>query len=276
MNVRNTPSADGARRMTTEELRSRFLLEKLFVPGAIVLEYSDADRVILGGIMPAAAPLALKASRKEMSADHFFERREAGIINVGAPGTVTVDGTVYELRKKDVLYIGRGAREVHFASAAGGEAAFYLVSYPAHKEYPTALARYADAEPARLGDSATANKRTIFKYIHENGIRSCQLVMGMTELEPGSVWNTMPSHTHIRRSEVYMYFDLKPEALVVHLMGEPQQTRNLILRDRQAVISPSWSVHCGAGTTNYSFVWAMGGENQAFDDMDAVPMTDLL
>lgn len=275
MEVRFTPNALATQRMTTQELRQNYMAENLFQPGKITLLYSDVDRVIIGGIVPDAAPLPLLASKKEMAAEYFCERREVGIINVGETGTVTVDGNVYTVEAKDVLYIGRGAKEVVFARSAETQPCFYLISYPAHTAYPTAQSKYSDAEPQQLGNQNDANKRTIYKYIHNNGIKSCQLVMGMTELDPGSIWNTMPSHTHLRRSEVYMYFNLRPESFVVHLMGEPDQTRNLIVRNRQAVISPSWSIHSGAGTTNYSFVWAMGGENQEFSDMDAVPMTEL-
>lgn len=275
MEVRTAPNAAAARRMTTEEIRGNFLIESLFTPGAVTLLYSDVDRVIIGGAVPGAEPLALLASKKEMAADYFCERREVGILNVGAAGTVTVDGTVFAVGNKDVLYVGRGAKEVLFSRGTEGDAYFYIISYPAHTSYPTVLGRKADAEPQHLGTQETANKRTIYKYIHPNGIKSCQLVMGMTELEPGSIWNTMPSHTHLRRSEVYLYFDLNPDAFVVHLMGEPAETRNIIIRDRQVAISPSWSIHSGAGTSNYSFVWAMGGENQEFGDMDVIPMKDL-
>ena len=276
MEIRFAPNAHATQRMTTEELRSNFLAENLFEQGKITLIYSDVDRAIIGGIVPTSAPLQLLASKKEMAADYFCERREGGIINVGEQGSVIVDGKSFELQKRDVLYIGRGSKEILFSSQKADQPAyFYLMSYPAHKEYPTKLAKYSDAEPQHLGNQKDANKRTIFKYIHLNGIQSCQLVMGMTELDEGSVWNTMPPHTHVRRSEVYMYFNLKPESMVFHFMGEPVQSRNIIVRDKQAVISPSWSIHCGAGTTNYSFVWAMGGENQEFSDMDAIPMKDL-
>lgn len=263
--------------MTTEELRENFLVKDLFQDGAISMIYSDVDRAIIGGIVPLKEPLKLLASKKEMAAEYFCERREVGIINLAGDGSISVDGTFYSLQKNDVLYIGRGSKEVNFFSVAADQPAhFYLMSYPAHKEYPTALAKFADAEPQPLGTTSDANKRTIYKYIHLKGIKSCQLVMGMTILEDGSVWNTMPSHTHVRRSEVYLYFNLNPDSMVFHFMGEPQQTRNIIVRNEQAVISPSWSIHSGAGTRNYAFVWAMGGENQEFSDMDAIPMKDLL
>ncbi len=276
MEVRFSPNAYTTQRLNTEELRSNFLIENLFINDAITLVYSDVDRAIIGGIVPNIKPLQLLASKKEMAADYFCERREVGIINIGDKGSVTVDGKIFSMEKKDVLYIGKGVKEIIFASEKNDQPAqYYLMSYPAHKEYPTTLAKFSDAEPQQLGNPKDANKRTIYKYIHINGIKSCQLVMGMTELDEGSVWNTMPSHTHLRRSEIYMYFNLKPDSMVFHFMGEPTQCRTIVTRNRQAVISPSWSIHSGAGTTNYSFVWAMGGENQEFSDMDAVPMIQL-
>lgn len=276
MNVRFSPNADLAQRMTTEELRKNFLIENLFQLGNINLTYSDADRAIIGGIVPTSESLKLTASKKEMAADYFCERREVGIINIGGKGAVIVDEKKYKMETKDVLYIGRGAKDISFTSEEKElPARFYLVSYPAHKEYPTTHAKFSDAEPQHLGSQKDANKRTIYKYIHLNGIKSCQLVMGMTELDEGSVWNTMPAHTHLRRSEVYMYFNLKSETVIFHFMGEPAESRNLVVHDGEAVISPSWSIHCGAGTSNYSFVWAMGGENQEFGDMDIVAMNAL-
>jgi len=276
MEVRSAPNAQTTKRLNTEELRGNFLIENLFTEDKITLIYSDVDRAIIGGIVPKSQSLQLLASKKEMAADFFCERREVGIINIGEKGTITVDGKKFHMEKKDVLYIGRGSQEIIFVSEKNDQPAhFYLMSYPAHKEYSTTHAKFSDAEPQHLGNLKDANKRTIYKYIHINGIKSCQLVMGMTELEEGSVWNTMPSHTHLRRSEVYMYFNLKPESMVFHLMGEPTECRTIVTRNQQAVISPSWSIHSGAGTTNYSFVWAMGGENQEFGDMDAVPMTQL-
>jgi 4-deoxy-L-threo-5-hexosulose-uronate ketol-isomerase len=211
-----------------------------------------------------------------MAAEYFAERREIGVINIGAEGIVRVDGTEYPMAYKDALYIGRGVKEIIFSSRESDKLAmFYFVSYPAHKEFPTTYAKFSDAEPVRLGSLKDANKRTIYKYIHPNGIKSCQLVMGLTELEEGSVWNTMPPHTHQRRSEVYMYFNLDPDAMVIHLMGQPEETRHIIMRNRQAVLNPSWSIHAGGGTQNYTFIWAMGGENQVFDDMDGVTVKAL-
>lgn len=277
MDVRHLPDPIATRRMTTEELRKNFVLERPSVPGEITSVYLDADRAIVGFAVPTATELALSASKKEMAADYFLERREIGIINVGGAGTVRADGKEYPLQKRDALYIGRGTNTVTFHSAdPSSPAAFYYVSYPAHREYPARLMKSTEATPSPLGTAKDANRRTIYKYIHEGGIPSCQLVMGLTVLEEGSIWNTMPAHTHLRRSEVYMYFDLPEDALVVHLMGEPKESRHVILRDRQAVISPTWSIHAGAATQAYSFIWAMGGENQAFDDMDRVPMSGLL
>jgi 4-deoxy-L-threo-5-hexosulose-uronate ketol-isomerase len=261
-------------RMTTAELREHFLLG-LFAPGKIELAYTNVDRAVIGSAVPLGEPLALAADA-ELRAAYFLERRELGILNVGGAGRVTVDGTAWPMAQRDGLYVGRGSRDVVFESlSAEDPAAFYLLSYPAHKSCPTAQAKNAEAEAVRLGDQAACNRRTIYKYIHPAGIQSCQLVMGMTELEVGSVWNTMPCHTHDRRSEVYLYFGLKPDTRVVHLMGLPDESRHLVISDRQAVISPSWSIHSGVGTGAYCFCWGMGGENQAFDDMDPVKMNEL-
>ena len=262
------------RRMTTEELREHFLLS-LFTPGNLDLVYTDVDRAIVGSAVPQDNPLQLTAA-KELRADYFLERRELGVINVGGPGRISVDETTYQMSARDGLYIARGARKVSFESVAAKDpAAFYLLSYPAHTGFPTTQIKHAEAEATKLGDQAACNRRTIYKYIHPKGVASCQLVMGITELEEGSAWNTMPSHTHDRRSEVYLYFGLKPDTRIIHLMGLPDETRHLVISNRQAVISPSWSIHSGVGTGAYSFCWGMGGENQAFDDMDPVAMADL-
>lgn len=262
--------------MTTGEVRENFLVSNLFEQDNVVLVYSDIDRVIAGSAVPVKGSLKLEASKKEMAANYFAERREIGIINIGEKGSIVVDGANYELGNKDCLYIGMGSKEIEFSSAdSAAPAKFYILSYPAHMTYPTKLARKEDATPVHLGEQKNANVRTIFKYIYPGGIESCQLVLGFTELEEGSVWNTMPVHTHQRRMEVYMYFDLPQDGIVCHLMGKPEETRNVIIRDGQAVISPSWSVHSGAGTSNYTFVWGMGGENQDFDDMDWVEMDRL-
>ncbi len=276
MNVRFAPNPNTTKTLTTEQLRKEFMIDQLFVSEKVTMLYSDVDRAIIGGAMPVDSRVELLASKKEMSADYFCERREIGIINVGGKGFIITDGKSYLMELKDVLYIGKGVKTISFASDKKEDPAlFYFISYPAHTGHPTTHKKFADAEPAKLGSEKDANKRTIYKYIHPNGIKSCQLVMGMTELEEGSVWNTMPSHTHLRRSEAYFYFNLQRDAVVFHMMGEPSETRHVVIRNQQAIISPSWSIHSGVGTSNYSFVWAMGGENQEFGDMDVVPMNEL-
>ena len=267
--------------MSTAGLREAYLIEDVFVPGEIRLTYTHHDRIVLGGAVPAGAPLPLPGY-PEIRSDYFLEHREAGIVNVGGPGTVTADGEEYKLAPGACLYLGRGVREVVFADAGGdgphgGEpgAQFYVFSAPAHTSYPCALANPGEGTVRELGDQLTSNRRTLTQYIHEGGIRSCQVVMGVTRLHPGSMWNTMPAHTHDRRTECYLYFDLPADARIVHLLGEREETRHLIVADRQAVISPSWSLHAGVGTAAYSFVWAMAGENQAFDDMDPAPVVNL-
>lgn len=275
MQIRFSPNQNDYTKLCTEGLRANFLIESLFVPDKVELVYSDADRAIIGSAVPIGSALKLSADA-EMRAAFFCERRELGILNIGESGTVTVDGTKYEMNMLDCLYVGRGSRDVSFTSkSASKPAAFYLLSYPAHAAYPTTLATIKDAAPVELGTLADANRRTIYKYIHMDGIKSCQLVMGFTKLQEGAVWNTMPPHTHTRRSEVYIYFDLDPKRRVMHFMGTPQQTRHLVVADRQAVISPSWSIHCGCGTGAYTFCWGMGGENQTFDDMDPAPAAQL-
>lgn len=275
MEIRYTTDPDAFRRMSSFELREMFLAERLFQDGSFKLLYTDVDRAILGGIVPTGQSLELQGSR-EMACEFFCERREAGIINVGGTGTIQVDGKPYAMSPQDCLYIGRGSRSIAFSSKSEQDPArYYLLSYPAHAKHPTTHARKSDAQPVRLGSSETANVRTIYKYIHPAGIRSSQLVMGMTFLEPGSVWNTMSAHTHERRTEIYLYFDVPENAVVFHFMGQPHETRHLVIRDRQAVLSPSWSIHSGAGTASYKFIWGMGGENQDFDDMDPVSMEGL-
>jgi 4-deoxy-L-threo-5-hexosulose-uronate ketol-isomerase len=261
--------------MNTEQLRRSFLLDHLFLPGQISLVYLDVDRAVVGSAIPTAAPLQLGTDDALRSA-YFAERRELGILNVGGKGTVAAADKAIEMDNLDCLYIGRGTREISFRSADPAKPAqFYIVSYPAHQTHPTVLAKKSEAKPLQLGSQATSNQRSLYKYIHPDGIKSCQLVMGFTVLAPGNAWNSMPPHTHMRRSEVYMYFDMPPEARVFHFMGRPQETRHLLIADRQAVVSPSWSIHCGTGTAGYSFCWAMGGENQVFDDMDAAPVATL-
>jgi 4-deoxy-L-threo-5-hexosulose-uronate ketol-isomerase len=276
MDVRFSTDPRGFRAMTSSQLREMYLIASLFAPDSIPMVYSDIDRSITGSAVPVGKPLPLLASKKEMAAETFAERREIGIINIGNPGMVIVNGQEIAMAHRDGLYIGRGTREVTFASKdAQHPAKFYFVSYPAHKEYPTAHVRFSEAERTHLGTQVETNRRTIYKYFHPRGVPSCQLVMGLTELEEGNVWNTMPPHTHQRRSEVYMYFNLPPDAAVFHLMGEPEDTRHLVIRNEQAVLSPSWSIHTGVGTRAYTFIWAMGGENQVFEDMDGVKVEKL-
>lgn len=276
MDIRYASHPNEVKQFDTERLQSEFQINALFAPNEIKLVYSHVDRFIIGGVLPITGSLQLQADKKEMAADYFLERREIGIINVGGRGTITVDGTVYNMDPKDCIYIGLGSKDITFASEnAADPAKYYFNSTPAHKTYPTVKAAISEATPAHLGSINTSNERTIYKYIHLDGIQSCQLVMGMTLLKPGNMWNTMPSHTHNRRSEVYFYFDMPEDAVVFHMMGEPQQTRHVVMRNEQAIISPSWSIHSGVGTNNYTFIWGMAGENQMFDDMDAVAMKDL-
>ncbi len=277
MEMRYPSSPEAVQRFTTAELRDEFLIETLFTPGAVNMVYSHIDRVIVGGAAPTNAPLALAGDPRELGADFFLQRREMGIVCVsGGGGTVTVDGADFSMNKLDGLYVGMGARHVSFASAdAANPAHFYFASTPAHQTYPTIHIPINDAQPQHLGDLTNSNQRTIYKYIHPDGVQSCQLVLGVTLLEPNNMWNTMPAHTHARRMEVYFYFDLAGDNVVFHLMGQPDETRHLVIRNEQAAISPSWSIHAGMGTGNYSFVWAMAGENQTFSDMDAVVMPAL-
>jgi len=275
MQTRNVADATRMMRMTTAELRASYLVENLFQPGTVQLVYTDVDRAIVGGVVPTTQKLALEAS-KELAATYFAERREIGVLNLGGKGSINVDGKTFALAKCDCLYIGRGSQKIDFSSADATQPAwFYLISYPAHMSHPTRLATAADAEALELGSQRDANQRTLRKYIHAKGIPSCQLVMGFTVMKEGSIWNTMPPHTHARRSEVYLYFDIAPDAAVFHCMGGVQETRHLVVRNGEAVLSPPWSIHCGAGTRSYGFVWAMGGENQEFTDMDQIAVKDL-
>ena len=275
MEARHAVGRKEYERMTTRELRAAFLVEGLFTPGEIRLAYWETDRAVVGSVVPTVSPLKLEGA-DELASDFFCQRREVGVLNVGALGRVTVDSTVYDLDPLDCLYVGRGSRDVYFASAdAQNPAKFYVISYPAHAAHPTTLATRADATRRHLGSRETANERTLFQYIHENGVQSCQLVMGFTQLQPGSVWNTMPPHTHARRSEVYLYFGVPADAAVVHLLGPGDETRHLLVHNEQVALSPIWSIHAGCGTQAYSFVWAMGGENQRFDDMDGIAVGDL-
>ena len=261
--------------MTTAELRQAFLLEGLFREGELETRYVDLDRTVIGGAVPTTKPLMLE-TQPELRADYFLERRELGVLNVGGAGKITVDGQSFSLGKLDCLYVGRGNKAVTFTSDNPQQpAVFYLLSYPAHMTYPTKLAQFADLEPVHLGSVETCNKRSIYKAIYLDGIRSCQLVMGFTLLAPGSNWNTMPPHTHMRRSEVYFYFDVDPSQRVLHVMGPADETRHLVMSNHDVVVSPGWSIHAGVGTTSYGFCWGMGGENQRYDDMDALAIADL-
>ena len=274
MDTRYTVGENEYKRMTTQELRDAFLVD-LFATGELNLLYCEVERVIIGAAVPTVRSLALEAGR-ELAADFFCQRREVGILNTGCVGSITVDGTEYTMENLDGLYIGRGSREIVFSSKdSKSPARFHLISYPAHTEYPTTQIREADAQAVEMGSLEDSNKRTIFKYIHEAGIKSCQLVMGFTALEAGSVWNTMPCHTHERRTEVYLYFGLDEGSRVFHFMGPGDETRHITVADSQAVISPMWSIHSGCGTKAYTFCWGMGGENQRFDDMDHIAIRDL-
>jgi len=264
------------RTMTTEELRETFLIDNLFQPGQIGLIYVDLDRTVIGSAVPTGEPLHLPTDNA-LKAKYFTERRELGILNIGGVGTVSVNDANFELNKLDGLYVGRGNENVVFESADPAQPAdFYLLSYPAHAVYPTQLIRSAEQAKVTLGAPETANLREITKLIHLEGTRSCQLVMGFTQLASGSVWNTMPPHTHMRRSEVYFYFDVAADQRVIHLMGPGHETRSIVVANKQVVVSPGWSIHAGVGTKNYTFCWGMGGENQVYSDMDALAIADLL
>jgi 4-deoxy-L-threo-5-hexosulose-uronate ketol-isomerase len=270
--------ADAVRypRMTTEELRASFLVESLFQPGRVDLVYVDLDRAVIGSAVPLDKPITLETD-PDLRAEYFTERRELGILNIGGAGTVIVNGVIYDLANLDSLYVGRGNENIAFSSHnPATPAEFYLLSYPAHTSYPTAKIESCAQEPVLLGSPDTANHRRITKLIHLDGAQSCQLVMGFTQLTKGSVWNTMPPHTHMRRSEVYLYFNLQPADRIVHLMGPAHETRHIVVAGKQVVISPGWSIHAGVGTATYSFCWGMGGENQVYTDMDPLAIADLL
>lgn len=275
MEIRFQNSPKETSQMNTQELRSNFLAENILVDDEVKLVYSHYDRVIIGGAKPVTKPLKLE-NHPELRAEYFLERREIGIINVGGSGQVEADGTVYDLEKLSCLYLGKGTKDVTFkSSSADAPAVFYLLSSPAHCTYPATRMTKEEASPGKMGSQETANERTIYRYIHLDGIKSCQLVMGLTILNTGSVWNTMPAHTHTRRMEAYFYFDVPQEHRVLHLMGEPQETRHLIVANHEAIISPPWSVHSGCGTASYGFIWGMAGENLAYGDMDAVSINEL-
>ena len=286
MELRTAVSPREVKHYTTDRLREEFLIQDLFVPEGIKLVYSHIDRIITGAAMPVKETLTLTAG-EELRAEYFLQRREMGVINIGGAGKITVDGKVYEVAYKEAMYIGMGARDITFASAdAACPAKFYINSVPAHRTCPTVLIK-PEGQPeegvvivkpenkVELGTLEQSNHRTICKYILPGQVESCQLEMGMTKLEPGSVWNTMPCHTHDRRMEVYLYFDIPEDAFVMHYMGEPTGTRHLVVRNEEAVISPSWSIHAGSGSQAYTFIWGMAGENQDFDDMDGIDNRDL-
>lgn len=269
----NSPAETAA--MNTSQLRERFLIEDLMKPDQLQLTYSHYDRVIVGGAMPASKKLILP-NPDSLRANHFLERRELGIINVGGPALISVDSNVYSLEKYDCLYIGKGTKDLQFsAAAAENPAVLYMLSAPAHHAYPVQLMKQQEASPVEMGAADTANKRTIYKYIHPDGLKSCQLVMGLTIIQHGSVWNTMPPHTHDRRMEAYFYFDVPDQQAVFHFMGEPQQTRHLLVKNYQAVLSPPWSIHAGCGTSHYSFIWGMAGENYDYRDMDPIQIPEI-
>ena len=275
MDIRENVNSEYAKTLDTEGLRSRFLITGLFKPGEISLTYSHVDRMIAGGVTPVSGPLALAAT-KDLGTEYFLERREMGVINIGEPGAVTVDGTRYEMKSRDGLYVSMGSKEVSFESADPARPAkFYLNSAPAHRTCPTRLVTMAQAKRVEMGSAAECNQRVINQFIHPAVLESCQLVMGMTVFSEGSVWNTMPVHTHERRMEVYLYFDMPADRVVFHVMGKPDETRHIVVRNEEAVISPSWSIHSGVGTGSYTFIWGMAGENQTFTDMDGVSMDKL-
>jgi 4-deoxy-L-threo-5-hexosulose-uronate ketol-isomerase len=275
MQTRFQHSPGETSRMTTQQLREHFLLQDLMLPGNISLCYSHYDRMIIGGVVPTEGVVELP-NEGELKAKHFLERRELGIVNIGGKGAVTAEETVYEIEKLECVYLGMGTRDVRFSSYSETDPArFYFLSVPAHHTYPNRKMTKAEAAPVNLGESSTSNKRTIYKYIHQGGIQSCQLVMGLTVLEAGSVWNSVPPHTHTRRTEAYFYFDVPETHRVMHFMGEPQETRHLVMGNQEAVISPPWSMHFGVGTASYGFIWGMAGENKEFADMDPVSVADI-
>lgn len=275
MEIRYSAHPRDMKNYDTARLRQEFLIRDLFAVGQVKMVYSHSDRMITGSAVPGSEVLQLEGG-KEMGSAFFLQRRELGIINIGEEGMISVDGQNFSLQKYDCLYVGMGAKTVSCRSVdSANPAKFYFNSSPAHLSHPTVKVGLAEIEPVRLGSQEQSNKRAIYKYIHPQGVKSCQLVMGMTVLESGNMWNSMPTHTHERRMEVYLYFDLSLEARVFHFMGQPDETRHLVLKNEEAVISPSWSIHTGVATASYRFIWGMAGENQTFDDMDHVNMADL-
>jgi len=275
METRFQNSPAETRQMTAAQLRENFLVQNLMQDDSVQLVYSHYDRVIIGGAKPVNKTLALP-NHPELRADYFLQRRELGVINVGGAGIIIADGKEFAINKLDCVYLGKETKEVKFKSKGKKDpAVFYLLSAPAHHKYSNKLMTKEKASPVNLGDASTSNKRTIYKYIHLEGIKSCQLVMGLTVLENSSVWNSVPPHTHTRRMEVYFYFDVPVDHRVFHFMGEPQETRHLVMANHEAVISAPWSMHFGCGTSNYGFIWGMAGENQVFTDMDPAPVSTL-
>lgn len=279
MDIRYSANQRDFKRYTTEETRKEFLIENLYVANEVVAVYSHVDRMVTLGCMPTTEVVSIDKGIdvwKNFGTQYFLERREIGIFNIGGAGTIVADGETFQMGYKDCLYITKGTKTVTFASAdPSNPAKFYMVSAPAHKSCKTTFIPIEKAAKRPIGALETSNKRVINQFIHPDVLETCQLSMGMTVLEPGSVWNTMPAHTHERRMEIYMYFEIPENNVVFHMMGEGNETRHIVMQNEQAVISPSWSIHSGAGTSNYTFIWAMGGENQAFDDMDNIPTTEL-
>jgi 4-deoxy-L-threo-5-hexosulose-uronate ketol-isomerase len=272
--IRRLPRPRDVSGMSTPELRETFLIENIFAPGQITGTFTDLDRLAVGGAMPTDKPIELP-NHKETGRAFFLERRELGAINIGGAGKIVADAKAFALDRLDCTYVPMGTKSVVFESDdAKTPAKFYYLSCPAHSAHPAAMLKAKDASPVALGSQATANKRTIYKFIHQGGIQSCQLVMGFTALDEGNVWNSFPPHTHWRRTEIYFYFDLG-EKILTHFLGEPQQTRHLFMHNEQVALSPNWSIHCGCGEGNYKFIWGMAGENQTFDDMDGVKPLDL-
>ncbi|MBU5593796.1 5-dehydro-4-deoxy-D-glucuronate isomerase [Amphibacillus sp. MSJ-3] len=275
METRYAHNPEGIKRFTTDELRKEFLVESIFKPGDVILTYTHHDRMIFGGVTPTDKELTIKLD-KELGVDYFLERRELGIINIGADGYVVLDGEEYEINSRDGLYVGKGTKDILFRSKdASNPAKFYINSVPAHKKYPTVKLDINKMKPLEMGSSKTLNERKIYQYIHPNNCESCQLQMGYTILSEGSAWNTMPAHTHERRMEVYLYFNMEEDTRVFHFMGEPEETRHLVVSNEQAIISPSWSIHTGIATSDYTFIWGMCGENITYDDMDHIEMSRL-
>lgn len=275
MEIRHAAHPEDAKHYTTEQLRKHFLIEDLFQEDKIKMVYSHYDRAIVGGVVPVKETLKI-GTVEAIKTDYFLERREMAVINIGGDAVVTVEGVSYSLQKLDALYIGKGNKEVTFQSkSAATPAHLYIFSCGAHQNYPTTKIEMDKANPVHTGSIENSNERTIYQYIHDTGVKSCQLMIGITLLKPGNMWNTMPAHVHDRRMEAYLYFDLDEKSRVFHFMGEPNETRHMLISNEQAIISPSWSIHAGCGTGSYSFIWAMAGENYTFKDMDVIEMKDL-